>query len=515
MLVFETLLAILLGATILSGFAKRLNIPYPTLLAAGGALLALVPGAPQLNLPPQLILALFVAPVLLDAAYDASLRDLRRNWAPISSLVLVAVGLTTAAVAIAARQLLPDMPWGAAVALGALVAPPDAVAALAVLRQLNPPYRIRMILEGESLLNDASALLIYRLAIGAVAAGGFSAAQAAPAFALVFVGSVLAGWLLARPVAMATQRIQDAPSSVIFQFVTTFSVWLLAERLGLSGVVTIVVFGLSVARRNIAPMPARLRIPSFAIWETVTAVLNILAFTLIGLQLRPILEALSPAERTQYFGAALLILAVVIAVRLLWVLTHHGVAALAHRLIPPPASPPAMEPPTLKDALAVGWSGMRGIVTLAAALALPDGFPYRSFILLTAFVVVLGTLVLQGLTLRPLLLLLRLPKDTVVERELSLARKMALKASLSELENDGSPAAERLRAQYADAIGRARQGDDPRDTQDNLLRRKVVAAARTALDDLRSSGAIGDDAYRRAEEELDWVELSARSTDAP
>jgi monovalent cation/hydrogen antiporter len=265
MLVFETLLAILLGATLLSAFARRLNVPYPTLLAVGGALVALVPGAPQLSLPPELILALFVAPVLLDAAYDASLRDLKRNWVPISSLVLVAVGVTTVAVAFTARQLVPDMPWAAAIALGALLAPPDAVAALAVLRQVNPPYRIRMVLEGESLLNDASALLIYRLAVGAVAAGGFSVAEAAPAFALVFVGSVVVGWILARPVAMLTARIQDAPSSVIFQFVTTFAVWLLAERLGLSGVVTIVVFGLTVARRNMPPIPARLRIPSFAL----------------------------------------------------------------------------------------------------------------------------------------------------------------------------------------------------------------------------------------------------------
>jgi len=513
MRVFETLLAILLGASLLSAFARRLNIPYPALLAAGGALLALVPGAPQLDLPPQLILALFVAPVLLDAAYDASLRDLRRNWAPISSLVLVAVGLTTAAVAVTARLLVPDMPWAAAVALGALVAPPDAVAALAVLRQLDPPYRIRMILEGESLLNDASSLLIYRLAVAAVAAGSFNLIEAAPAFLLVFVGSVLTGWIAAHLLAMATRRIQDAPSSVIFQFVTTFAVWLLAEHLGLSGVVTVVVLGLTAARRNVAPTPARLRIPSFAIWETVTTVLNILAFTLIGLELRPILEPLSPTERMQYLAGAVTILAVVIAVRLLWVLTHHGGAALSFRLLRRGAGRQAMEPPTAKAALAIGWSGMRGIVTLAAALALPEGFPYRSFILLTAFVVVLGTLMIQGLTLRPLLLLLRLPKDTVVEQELALARKAALKASLTELANDDSPAAERLRAQYIEAIGRAREGDDPRDTDDNLLRRRAVAAARTALDDLRSSGVIGDDAYRRAEEELDWLELSARSSD--
>src|SRR4051812_31787064 len=184
---FEAILALLLGATILSSFARRVGVPYPALLAVGGALLAFVPGAPQFELPPDLILALFVAPVLLDAAYDASLRDLRRNWVPVSSLVLVAVGLTTAAVAVAARWLFPEMPWAAAVALGALLAPPDAVAALAVLRQVEPPHRMRVILEGERLLNDAAALLIYPLAGGAAAAGGFKVPAAVAALPPVWL----------------------------------------------------------------------------------------------------------------------------------------------------------------------------------------------------------------------------------------------------------------------------------------------------------------------------------------
>ena len=241
--VFETILVLLLGAAALSSFARRLGIPYPTLLAIAGAVLAFIPGAPRLELPPDLILALFVAPVLLDAAFDASLRDLKRSWVPITSLIMVAVGVTTIAVAVVARMMIPDLPWPAAIAMGALVAPPDAVAALAVMRQVNPPYRVRMILEGESLLNDASALLIYRLAVGAVG-GGFTLGKAAPMFALVFVGSVVAGLVLARPMRLAMAKIHDAPSSVIFQFVATFGVWLLAEKLGLSGVVTIVVFGL-------------------------------------------------------------------------------------------------------------------------------------------------------------------------------------------------------------------------------------------------------------------------------
>jgi hypothetical protein len=175
-----------------------------------------------------------------------------------------------------------------------------------------------VVLEGESLLNDASALLLYKLAVGAVAAGSFSVTGAIPTFALVVVGSVVIGWLVARPVGLVTERIQDAPSSVIFQFVITFGIWLAAEHLGLSGVVTIVIFGLTVARRSVSPLPARLRVPSFAIWETVTFVLNVMAFTLIGLQLRPILEALSSAERLRFLKIALVILAVVVVVRIAW-----------------------------------------------------------------------------------------------------------------------------------------------------------------------------------------------------
>ncbi|MDB5383824.1 MAG: sodium:proton antiporter [Rhodospirillales bacterium] len=353
-----------------------------------------MPALPQIGLPPDLILALFVAPVLLDAAHDASFRDLKRSWKPVLSLVVVAVGLTTAAVAMTARFFLPDMPWAAAIALGALLAPPDAVAALAVMRQVSPPHRIRTVLEGKSLFNDASSLLIYRLAVGAVAAGGFSQGEAMSAFLLVAVGSVVAGWALAKLTSGLIRRVSDAPTATILQFVTTFGVWLIAERLHLSGVVTIVAFGITAARSSTLSMPADVRVSSFATWETMTFVLNVFAFTLIGLELRPLLTSLDVGQGTPWIGMALAILGVVIAVRLAWLLFY----GVLHR--DDPSMPGAMtRREGMKAALVVGWSGMRGIVTLAAALALPDGFPYRPFILLTAFTVVLGTLVLQGLTL--------------------------------------------------------------------------------------------------------------------
>src|SRR5215210_3911704 len=260
----EQLLGLFVAAVILAAGARRVGAPYPVFLALGGALLAFSP-VPSFTLPPDLALALFVAPVLLDAAYDASLRDLKDNWAPVTSLVIFAVGLTTAAVAVVSHALLPAMPWAAAVALGAVVAPPDAVAATAVLRPLRPPHRILTILEGESLLNDASALLIYRLAVGAVAADGFSIRAVAPTFLVAVAGSVVVGpalgWLSMRTLS----RVQHVPTAIILQFVFTFGVWILAEHIGLSGVLTVVCYAVFVARTAPERTPARIRIPSYAV----------------------------------------------------------------------------------------------------------------------------------------------------------------------------------------------------------------------------------------------------------
>jgi CPA1 family monovalent cation:H+ antiporter len=450
-----------------------------------------------------------VAPVLLDAAYDTSLRDLRANWRPVFSLVLFAVGLTTAVVACVARFIFPEMPWGAAIALGALLAPPDAVAALAVLRTVDPPHRLRKILEGESLLNDASALLIYKLAVGAVAAGGFSAASAAPTFAAVVIGSAIVGWLLARPVNWLINQVDHAPTSVILQFVNTFGIWLLAEHLGLSAVVTIVVFGITIARGRGGDLPAKLRVPSFAIWETVTFVLNALAFLLVGLQIRPIFGSLAPAERWSFGMAALVMLVVVVAVRLVWVMIY---AASEGRAVAHPGENPKSPVLDAKGGLVIGWSGMRGIVTLAAAMALPTDFPYRDFIQLTAFIVVLGTLVIQGLTLKPLIAALRIPRDDGVDHEVTLARRKALKAVLAGFEDDPSPAAARVREEYSDVLSRVKDGENPSDMPHNALRRRAVGDARRAIAELRRSGEIGDDAYRQVEAELDLLELSTHAT---
>src|ERR1700720_492150 len=274
----EVLIGLGLAATVLAAAARRVGAPYPVFLALGGAILAFVPGAPSFTVLPELALELFVAPVLRAAAYDASPRDLRDNWAPVTGLVVFAVGLTTIAVAAVARTLMPAMPWAPAIALGAVVAPPDAAAATAVLRQLRPPHRILTILEGESLLNDASALLIYRLAVGAVAANGFSIGAVAPTFFLTVAGSLVAGPALGWLVHRLMERVKHIPTAIILQFVSTFGVWMLADRIGLSGVLTMVCYAISVARVAPERTPARIRIPSYAVWETVVFMLNVLAF---------------------------------------------------------------------------------------------------------------------------------------------------------------------------------------------------------------------------------------------
>ena len=510
---FQWIIGLLLGAVLLSALARRLKVPYPTFLAVGGMLLAFVPSGPSWTLEPDLALALFVAPVLLDAAYDTSLRDLRDNWLPVSTLVFVAVGLTTAAVAVLAHGLMPDMPWAAAIALGAIVAPPDAAAATAILRQVNLPYRLLKILEGESLLNDASALLIYRVAVGAAAVEHFRWSEFAPSIVLALAGSLVAGYLLARLSMRLTRDISDAPSAIIMQFAGTFTVWIIAEHVGLSGILTIVVYAITLARTMPSETPARLRVPTYAVWETVVFVLNVLAFMLIGLQLRPIWERLDDPVRLQYCLFAAAVLGVVIAIRIAWVMSYNtSLRMLIARRGFHPRRP--MAAPTLQGGIVISWCGMRGIVTLAAAYALPENFPYRDLILLTAFAVVLGSLLIQGLTLRPLIAALRLKDNDPVAGEVARARAIAYRAALEEIEGDPSETAEILRLEYRAALLPADGDPDGGVPSSQLpadpLRRRAIVAARRSILDLRQSEEISDDAFHQLEEEFDWAELSAR-----
>ncbi len=507
---FESLLGVLLVAVLLAAAARRMGAPYPAFLALGGAVLAFVPGAPRFSIDPEVALALFVAPVLLDAAYDSSPRDLKDNWVPVSSLAVGSVLFTTLVVAWVTRALVPAIPWAAAVALGAIVSPPDAAAATAVLKQLRPPHRILMILEGESLLNDASALLIYRLAVGAVAMHAFSAGTLLPTLGLVLVGSVVVGLALSWAMLWVTRAICDVPTAIIIQFVGTFSVWILADRLGLSAVLTMVTFAIAVARRAPASTPARMRIPTYAVWESAVFILNVLAFVFIGLQIRPILDSLAPEVRARYLWVAGAVVLTVIVVRIAWVLFHNALAlwTIRRRGWHPPRP---MAPPTFAGGVVISWSGMRGIVSLAAALALPAEFPYRGLIVLTAFAVVVGTLVVQGLTLRPLMKVLPLRQDDPVAREVEEARARALEAAYATLGGESSPAAHAVRHLFEARLSRPagrEPGEDEAFSDQVGLHLRALNAARSVTFAMRADDDIGDDAFHRLEEEFDWIEMS-------
>jgi Na+/H+ antiporter len=505
---FELIIGLLLVGALLASIARRLKMPYPVLLAGLGVALAFTPNLPDLTLDPQLTLALFVAPVLLDAAYDASLRDLKDNWRPVASLALIAVGLTVVSVAIVVRLFLPDIPWPAAIALGAIVAPPDASAATAVLRMLRPPHRVLVILEGESLFNDASALLIYRAAVGITTTGTFI--TAIPSLLLSGIASVFAGIFLARLYLRISGRFQEVATAVLIQFLSVFIVWILAEQLHLSGIITIVCYAIELARSVPTKVAARLRIPSYAVWEVIVFVLNILVFIFVGLELKPLLQRLHLTELTRYLLIGGAVCATTILVRIAWVMSYNTVVRWKNRRFGVHL-PHRVSPPTLQGGIMVSWCGMRGIVTLATALALPDTFPYRDLLLFAAFCVVLGTLILQGLTLRPLMTALNFADDRVVEEEMRLARTEISRAALNILDGqETSEATAVVRREY-----QARLTSDENDKQAGqsttselaMVQSRAIAAERRALEVLRVRGDIGDDAFHRIEEELDWAEV--------
>lgn len=518
MLIFELVIGLLLMGAVLSLLAGRLKVPYPALLALGGAALALVPNTPRVVLDPDLALALFVAPTLLDAAYDASPRDLRHNFWPVVSLALMAVALTVAAVAIVAHALVPAMTWPVVIALGAIVAPPDASAATAVLRDLRPPHRLLVILEGESLFNDASALLIYRIAVGAAVTGSFSGWSVLPTLLLTAGGGVIVGIALARFYLWLPIHSSDMAVAVLMQFLSTFGVWLIADRLGLSAIITMVSYAMTAARFAPAMIGGRRRIASYAVWEVVVFVLNVLAFVLIGLQLRDILTRLQGSDWHGYAWFAAAICVTVIAMRIAWVMGYNTVVRAANKLLRRRAPRPAMLP-SPRSGILVAWCGMRGIVTLAAALALPDGgqhgFPHRDLIVVAAFAVVLCTLVLQGMTLRPLLHLLRLRDDGTVERELITARIETARAALRALDAcEPHPAADILRREYEARLRINSDDNLPSGANSPQLaetQRQLAQAQRAALVELRARDVIGDDAFHAAEEEIDLLELSAEA----
>ena len=498
---FESLIALLLMAILLLQISRRTWIPYPTMLAAAGVAVALVPGAPAIGLDGHTALALFIAPVLLDAAFDFPLSAVRTLWRPLLALAVGAVIVTTLVVAWIGWAF-AGLPIAAAVALGAIVAPPDAAAATTVLRSASLPRRTVEVLTGESLLNDAAALLLFGAAVAIQANGGLDGGVVLR-LGIAAPGGILLGIACAFLNRQITPFVEGSLGGNLLQFVNTYLVWLIADRLGLSPVLAIVAMAMTIASFSVVRARARNRIQSYAVWSIVVFLLNVLAFLLMGMQVSAIVGGMAEARLREAIGFAGLVVAAVVVTRMVWVL---GYGWLMRRVRTPPGS---LKPPSVAQGIIVGWCGMRGLVTLAAALALPHDFPQRDLILLSAFGVVLATLVVQGLTLSPLIRLLGLHDGEEGEQELRDARLALADAALAALDGENGAPTSQLRHMFeADRAaldgGQAAAARDERER----LKRAAIAAQRERLYTIRDDGTIGGDSFMLLQEELDWRELA-------
>lgn len=518
----ETVVMLLVAVIVLTAIARRLLIPYPILLVLAGLTLSLLPGLPTIRPDPDVVFLVFLPPILWAAAYLGSLREFLRNLRPILLLAIGLVLITAGAVAAVAHAAIPGFGWAEALVLGAIVSPPDAVAATAIARQLSIPRRIIAILEGESLTNDAVALVLYRVALDAVTSNSFVPGTALAVFVLASAAGIAVG-IATGIVTRWVLRLTDDPSSeVAMTLVAPYAAWVVATHASGSPVLACVAAGFFTQHDFRRAAPAATRLRSLGVWELLVFVLNGVIFILIGLQLGPLVRAVTDSELGPLVAQAALVCATVIIVRLIYV----PVAAIVPRGLS--ASLRRRDPlPPWSHLFVVAWTGMRGIVSLAAALALPlavesgEPFPFRTQIILITFAVILSTLVLQGLTLVPLIRVLHLGGGDSISQQLLIAREAAATAALErldELAREGWPEPahlERLRHAYAERLARIASlrsaGRDVIDAPDaralRRLRRAALAAERRAVFRLHDEGLIGDDVLREMEREIDVEEL--------
>lgn len=511
MALFELSLELLAISILLLFVARRFCVPYPALLAVAGCVVAFFPWADPVAIEPRLALALFVAPAVMQSALDMPPRLLVRHWLPLISLAVLLVLVTTAAVAWVA-YLLIGLPLAAAVLLGAVVAPPDAAAASAVLEELKLPRRTMAVLQGESLLNDAVVLLIFGAAeaAGSHPSAGFS--NTLPMLLAAIPGAVVLGVAFAFGNLYVSRKMAGTLSSIVVQIVTIFGAWVVAAHLGLSSIVAVAAQAMVLAHLSPSRTSALDRLSAGTVWKAILFVLNVLAFLIVGLQARIVLSGLEGRAFWQALGFAFSILAVVVVVRMVWIMMYRSLLRMLCRGFKTPGY--AAMVPTARTGILVSWCGMRGLVTLATALALPAQFPGRDLIVLTAFVVVFGTLVIQGFTIRPLISLLRIDPDTSLLSEISKVRTAMLGAAISTLDGRRGEVAEGVRAEYV--VARAIASDpllpQARSPYDQL-RLELIASQRQVLDKWRRHECVDDDAFHCLEDELDRAELAASTSE--
>jgi Na+/H+ antiporter len=511
------LMAVIVGLDIV---ARRLKLPRAAALILGGIGLALIPGVPEFEIDPDLVLVLFLPPLLMASAWFTSWRDFRADIRIILQLAVGAVFFTTLVVGVVTHWVMPGLPWAACFALGAIVSPPDSVAAKAVLASVPLPRRVIVLLEGESLVNDASGLVLFRFAVAAALTGSFSIGEASLTFAWLALGGIALGAVFALVTIFIIKRMRDIDLIIVWTFLNAWISYIAAEKLGVSGVLSTVACGIILGWKQHEVISAATRTRALAVWGVVVFALESLVFILIGLSLRGVLTRLGGAEATlALLPATAAIVGAVIVARFVWI--YQG-TYLPRLLVP---SLRARDPyPPLAVPFIMSWAGLRGVVSLAIALSLPEGFPGRDFILAVTFAVILVTVLVQGTTLAPLVRLLVKGDFTLVQSSQlteSQARARVAAAQLAALEKeslnpDGTHRHPRLMEQYSYRVNAAKRFSEETET---LAPHRVDhysavlaanAAGRAELLKMHRNGEIHDSVLHEIEQGLDLEEVNVR-----
>src|SRR5262245_233151 len=505
-------LALILAVATLLAVAPTLRIPYPILLVLGGLVIGLVPGIPEFELRPELVFFGVLPPLLYGSAFFTSLRDLRASARPIGLLAVGLVVVTTAGVAVVAHAFVDSLSWPSAFVLGAIISPTDPLAATSIARRFGIPRKLVTIVEGESLVNDGTGLVLYRVAVAAVLTGSFSALYTEGLFVVVAGGGIAVGLLVGWLVRQVRLRLDNPPAEITISLLTGYIAFIPAELMGVSAVLATVTAGVYLGWHTPELTTAQVRLQGLAVWEIVQYLLNALLFVLVGLQLPVVIDALGGFSTVALLGYSALVSGTVIVLRFAWVFAVlHAPKWIARRMS------------DWRGAIFISWAGMRGAVSLAAALALPlrtdagDAFPGRDLILFLTFSVILVTLVGQGLTFPAVIRTLGIEDDGREEREDAKARIHGAEAAIARLEEllgeewVREDTAERVRGAYTFRTSRFRarldDGDDgsieARSQDYQRLRRELLDAERDALIELRRTGVISNDVWLRVGRDLD------------
>ncbi|WP_231639004.1 Na+/H+ antiporter [Sphingomonas profundi] len=517
--VFELVIAMLLAILALHYAAHRLSLPPAVALLIGGGALAFVPGLPAIALDPELVLVIFLPPLLMDGAWFTAIADFRRHLAGILSLAVGAVVFTTAVVAVVAHMLVPALPWAACVALGAIVSPPDAVSARAVLQRVRLPRRLAALLEGESLLNDATGLVLFRFAVAATLTGAFSPGAALGSFVLLVAGGVIVGAAIGGLWALLVRKLGDDYLIVAASILVCWAAYLAGEALHVSGVIATVTAGLVCGWYQHVLFTASVRLRGVAFWQVMVFLLEASVFILIGLSLRGVLDRVGGLG-VVVDRMALPVLAIVAALtlaRFAWVFGADAVLALLARL-----GRRSVAPLGPRAATVMGWAGMRGVVTLAVALTLPAAMPGRDLMLVTAFAAILVTVLVQGTTLGLVIRLVAPREDAAARPTLDLieAERAMLRAQYEAVERvayaaDGSLLHPRLLDSYRRRATISAEFSGTDEEREHAIASHydvilaAVAAGRAELVRLHRAQAIADETLHDLERDLDLEEMGA------